>query len=79
MNRTRAYYRYQRFNHIQRKKRIIHNQNDYWGYTYEGTLSKGKIHCSCNNCSAKYNRGQIKASDLRKLTKAEYDIKDTTL
>ena len=52
--RGRAYTRYQRNSHINRKKRIIHDMNDYWYYTYEGVLSKGKIHCSCALCRLKY-------------------------
>ena len=41
----------------ERKARIIHEQNDYWGYKYIGELRKGKIHCSCPLCSAKTNAG----------------------
>lgn len=53
-NRGRAYTRYQRNSHINRKKRIIHDMYDYWYYRYEGKLSKGKIHCSCSMCRLKY-------------------------
>ncbi len=49
-SRGRAYTRYQRNSHINRKKRIIHDMNDYWYYRYDGILSKGKIHCSCPMC-----------------------------
>ena len=53
VNRGRAYTRYQRNRHINRKKHIIHKQNDYWFYKYDGVLSKGKIHCSCWFCRLK--------------------------
>ncbi len=52
---NRGYYRIQRKKHINRKKRIIKEKNDYWAYKYEGELSKGKIHCSCGMCRAKVN------------------------
>lgn len=53
MERGRAYTRYQRNRHINRKKRIIHAKEEYWHYKYEGMLSKGKIHCSCWMCRLK--------------------------
>ena len=52
-NRTIDYYRKQRIKHINRKKRIIHELDDYWSYKYDGMLSKGKILCSCFICSGK--------------------------
>lgn len=52
---NRRYYRIQRQKHINRKKRIIKEQNDYWHYEHEGVLSKGKIHCSCGMCRSKTN------------------------
>jgi len=53
--RNRGYYRQERRKHINRKKRIIHQLNDYWYYKYEGCLNKGKIHCSCPLCRCKTN------------------------
>lgn len=77
---NRGYYREQRNKHIRRKKRIIHMKYDFLGYKYEGSLSKGKIHCSCGMCMNKTrNKGRrhvhgnyapninFKASDLRKI------------
>lgn len=55
---NRGYYRKMRIKHIARKKRIIHELNDYWHYSYDGTLSKGKIHCSCPMCRAKDIHGR---------------------
>lgn len=52
---NRRYYRIQRQKHINRKKRIIKEQNDYWHYEHEGVLSKGKIHCGCGMCRSKTN------------------------
>jgi queuine/archaeosine tRNA-ribosyltransferase len=61
MNRSRAYIRYQRKSHINRKKRIIKSQGNYWYYRHDGVLSKGKIHCSCPMCRHKsYDRASIK-------------------
>lgn len=57
--------RYERFRHINRKKRIIKEQNNYWSYKHEGELSKGKIHCSCWMCRRK-SYDSPKISDLRK-------------
>ena len=74
MSRSRAYTRYQRINHIGRKKRIIHKQNDYWHYKFEGMLSKGKIHCSCWMCRAKtYEYPKIR--DIRRIDAMDYSEK----
>ena len=42
---------------VKRKKRIVHDLNDYWVYKYDGQYRKGKIHCSCPMCSSKTNAG----------------------
>lgn len=52
---SRGYYRQERRRHINRKKRIIHELNDYWFYRYEGQLDKNKIFCSCPSCRCKTN------------------------
>jgi len=52
---NRGYYREQRQKHINRKKRIIKEHNDYWSYKYDGILSKGKINCGCSLCRKKVN------------------------
>ena len=70
MNRPKAFVRHQRFRVINRKKKIIKDQNGYWHYTHEGVLSKGKIHCSCWMCSAKTGIHGPKISDLRKIETA---------
>ena len=56
--------RYERYRHIERKKRIIDDLGGYWHYEHEGTLSKGKIHCSCQLCRMKTNNGGSKKSKL---------------
>lgn len=58
MGRDRAYYRYQKKKHIQRKLGIlrrIYGEEDVsdWTRDQPGRLSKGKIHCSCRMCRAK--------------------------
>ncbi|MCM1296809.1 MAG: hypothetical protein NC311_14825, partial [Muribaculaceae bacterium] len=58
--RNRAYLRMQRRRHIDRKKRIIKKQGDYWHYAHEGELDKGKIHCPCPMCRHKsYDRAKM--------------------
>lgn len=54
-NRSKEYYRIQRKKHINRKKKIIKELNNYWYYEYEGILNKGKIHCGCGMCRNKTN------------------------
>lgn len=54
MNRTRDFYRFQRKQHILRKKRIIKDVyicDNY--YSDDGKYSKNKIHCSCWMCRNK--------------------------
>lgn len=63
--RPRSYFRAQRRRVITRKKRIIHEQHDYWSYRYDGVLAKGKIHCSCPLCRHKsYDYAAVR--DVRK-------------
>ena len=71
MSRSRAYTRHQRINHIGRKKRIIHKQNDYWHYRYDGMLNKGKIHCSCRMCRKK-SYDYHKMQDIRRSMAMDY-------
>lgn len=77
MKRDRAYYRYQRRKHIERKKKIIKRvsgvgNDPYWIYKHEGELSKGKIHCSCPLCRF-YGPTE---SDLRKREMMKYKEKE---
>lgn len=74
-NRGRAYTRYQRKRHINRKKRIIHNMDDYWPYRYEGMLSKGKIHCSCPICRLK-SYEYAKKRDLSRIIAMKYSLEN---
>ena len=88
--RDRGYYRDERKRHIERKKRMIHEWNDYWNYKYEGQLSKGKIRCSCGLCTAKTrNNGKRRylhanyapninwsCSDLKKIESLESQLED---
>lgn len=76
--RGRAMTRYMRRTHINRKKKIIHDKQDYWAYHYEGMLSKGKIHCSCRMCSAKFS-DLPKMQDLRRKTTMDGDYSDYML
>lgn len=65
MYRTSPIRRHNRQRVINRKKRIIKEQNNYWHVPFDGMLSKGKIHCSCWMCRHKsYDRPKIQ--DLRR-------------
>ena len=60
MNRDRAYYRYQKKQHVKRKLGILRRigGEEYvraWCRDRPGYLSKGKIHCSCPMCASKTN------------------------
>jgi hypothetical protein len=72
-SRNRGYYREQRQKHINRKKKIIHNLNDYWYYKYDGDLSKGKIHCSCWMCRQK-TYDNWKHSDKQRIEEMEFEL-----
>ena len=76
MNRSVEFNRFQRYVHIERKKRIIKDQNNYWYYKHEGELNKGKIHCSCWMCSGKTSVHGYKISDIRKLESLEAQVGD---
>jgi hypothetical protein len=75
--RNRGYYREQRQKHINRKKRIIKEQQYplFWGYKHEGELSKGKIHCSCWMCRQK-TYDNWKHSDKQRIEEMEFELKD---
>lgn len=75
MDRDRRYRRYQRRAHIGRKKRILKNLKWYWKPKCLGVLSKGKIHCSCPLCSAKY-REEPKIRDKRQKSRIEQYIEE---
>lgn len=68
MSRSRRYLRSVRRRAIQRKQRIIKEQDNYWHYKYAGELSKGKIHCSCPMCRRK-SYDEAKIGDIRKAQK----------
>ncbi|MBR1455230.1 MAG: hypothetical protein IJ593_11425 [Lachnospiraceae bacterium] len=74
-NRTRDYYRKQRARHINRKKKIIKNQGNYWHFEHPGVLSKGKIHCSCWMCRHK-SYDYTKMQDLRRNMSAVNELVD---
>ena len=74
-NRGEAYNRYQRMAHINRKKRIIHSQHDYWWVDHDGMLSKGKIHCSCPLCRHK-SYDYPKIQDIRNNEKLNESLED---
>lgn len=82
MNRDKAYYRRMRKGSIKRKKKL--SEYYQWNVKYNGTLSKGKIHCSCAMCSQKtrnrrYNLPENwKHSDLLKIQEMEDALKEYT-
>jgi len=70
--RSRGYYRAMREKTINRKRRIINSYRLGKYVTHDGTLSKGKIHCSCEMCSFHGTSRQ----DTRKLIKMEDALTD---
>lgn len=74
-NRSSAYYRMQRRNHIARKQRIIKEQNNYWHVDHASMLSKGKIHCSCPLCRHK-SYDSPKIQDRRNSAAMDSKIQD---
>lgn len=78
MSRSRSYTREMRNKHIARKKRIIKKvySGNYY-VSYNGMLSKGKVHCSCNLCAfAKYNKHQRTESDMRRIASCDEKMKE---
>ena len=74
MERDRAYYSYQRRQHIARKRHII-DETHCWYCTCDGKLDKGKIHCSCWMCSFNHPKSgykQISHSDMKKIEMLDY-------
>lgn len=59
MYRTKSYRLHQRRRVIEWKKRFIKQNGDYWVYTHEGRLAKGKIHCSCGMCRYESTHGEL--------------------
>lgn len=74
MERDRGYYRYQRRQHIARKRRII-DETHHWFCDCDGKLAKGKIHCSCWMCAFNHPKSgwkQITHSDMMKIEMLDY-------
>ena len=83
MKRDRAYYRYQRKQHIKRKMGILRRVGgeEYltaWSRDEYGRLSKGKIHCSCWMCRTKSYDEPV-PSDWREQVAADQQIKEYLL
>ncbi len=76
MNRSRAYYRDVRKRAIHHKKHISRH---YWNYKFDGQYSKGKVYCSCPDCSAKSSRHGFKVSDIRKYEAAKASTEELGL
>lgn len=60
--RTRAERRKNNFNHIKKKKNLIHSLMGFDWYKHDGQYSKGKIHCSCPLCTGK-KKGRRRNND----------------
>ena len=78
MSRSSSYTREMRNKHIARKKRIIKKvyAGNYY-VPYDGMLSKGKVHCSCNLCAfAKYNKHEQTESDMRRIASCDEKLKE---
>jgi hypothetical protein len=79
LNRDRAYYRYQRNQHILRKIHILKGYGDWWAEGWmqgqQGRLAKGKIHCSCPMCREK-SYDDWSMSDKRKILSGKQQVED---
>ena len=51
----------------------------YWNYKFDGQYSKGKVYCSCPDCSAKSSRHGFKVSDIRKYEAAKASTEELGL
>ncbi|MEJ3719537.1 hypothetical protein WGM54_16115 [Paenibacillus polymyxa] len=73
-NRNQAYFRHHRKRVIRRKKRL----SAQWGWVvkFDGTFSKGKIHCSCWMCSQKTKRLGYPKSELARIASCQEQIQD---
>ncbi len=83
MERDRAYYRYQRKQHIKRKMGILlrvggKEHLTAWSRDEYGRLPKGKIHCSCWMCRAK-SYDEPTMSDWRAQVGAEQQVQEYVL
>ena len=84
--RGRAYTRHCRFKKIQEHKKkdldislVFNGSSGIERMTIfhcDGKYNKGKIHCSCFLCSAKTKTHGYKPSDIKKLEKIKYDLKN---
>lgn len=75
MDRDRRYRRCQRRAHIKRKVRLLKSIDWLMKPKCIGKLSKGKIHCSCPLCTAKYKR-LPSITDERKIQNYESQLED---
>ncbi|MFJ7700706.1 hypothetical protein [Lysinibacillus fusiformis] len=77
-NRSRVYIRHQRERMIQKKWAILQNvmlrKNE--SMPVRGTLSKGKVHCSCRMCRYEQYHSIPKAKHKAKLKAMEQEIDD---
>lgn len=73
-NRSRAYFRYQRNQVIQRKKKIALHYD--WRPKFNGYLAKGKIHCSCSMCSIKTMKNGFPHSQIIQLENLNSQLRD---
>jgi len=76
-NRSKAYTRYQRERVIQRKWVILKDflQREGEAMPVRGTLSKGKVHCSCKMCRYEQYYGIPKSKHKAQWDAMEKEIK----
>lgn len=75
MNRTQDYKRYMDKVKKERKIKIAKSIGRSHFCKIPGKLRKGKIHCSCSDCTPKTNTNGWKASDIRKRNSLEDKFK----
>lgn len=73
-NRKRAYYRHHRKRVIQRKTKIAKQTG--WHSRFDGYFAKGKVHCSCWECSPKTKRDGFPHSQIIQLERLNSRLRD---
>lgn len=68
--RNRGYLRHMDYTHTRRKVRIAEWTG--WEFTHNGSLRKGKVHCSCGLCKAMRHYGTRKSKLYKEKHKERY-------
>ncbi|MCD1259356.1 hypothetical protein B5M42_010960 [Paenibacillus athensensis] len=76
-NRPTDYVQHQRSRVVRRKSRIARRIG--WTVAHTGSLTKGKIHCSCPHCAVKTKSHGLPKSQQARLASYEEQLSDRGL